>query len=301
LNHKVGRTTGEIVALVLAASVASIVAISIIAFLSLERDQRHGSNKDAAESHYSGSADNRFYRDCFVPFDVSATVECIADEIEAQHQTYTDQHDLNAQQDMELWARGMLWLAGATFVASVIGVVYVRNTLLESRRTSKAELRAYVMLEGIDAKEVSASESDKTDVRFFVRWKNAGQTPARRIRWDINWRVFEDAFPEDFDWPPASNGGQSATIGPGQVSHDISQLIPGADLGNVKFKDDWFLLMWGWIEYFDVFDSERRRTEFCVDIEVGGKESGNRTYSFNTDTEHNGTDDECLKKPLTKA
>lgn len=301
MRYNAGRNVGEGVTLLGVFIVALAVAIGIILYLSKQSGVRHGGNQDKAESHYSESSENRFYRDCFVPFDVSATVECIADEIETRRETYTDHHDLNAQQDMELWARGMLWLAAATFVASAVGVVYVRNTLLESRRTSKAELRAYVMLDGIEPKEVKVTKADKPDARFFVRWKNAGQTPARRVRWDVNWKVFEGAFPSDFEFPASEDGGQSATIGPGQVSHDISQLIPSVDLSNVKFKDDWFLLMWGWIEYFDVFDKARRRTEFCVEVEVGGDDEGNRTYSFSTDTDHNGTDEECLKKPLTKA
>jgi hypothetical protein len=190
-------------------------------------------------------------------------------------------------------------------VMGAIFLIWTLNAAREANRiaaeTAESQLRAYVVLDDIDHEEIPHPAGRDPDLRVFVRWKNAGGTPARSVRWDINRTILAGNLPSNFGFPPLDIGTKAATIGPGQVTKDVSLLIDAIDVGNAHYRGE-SLYVWGWVEYSDVFiGTPRRRSEFCVEVSLQSKDGGGLDYRNHTETEHNGNDDDCLKRPMTTA
>jgi hypothetical protein len=183
--------------------------------------------------------------------------------------------------------------------AAIVAAEAAVQANIDTREVSQRQLRAYVTLDDIRPVNIGRPNHTDDDLRIYIRWKNAGQTPARNIRWDVNHGVF-NVVPADFDFPPSKSAGiRQATMGPGQITRDISHLVAGVDASNAGFRDD-VILVWGWIEYSDAFNgTPRHRTEFCVAIDITLGDKDVRKCEILTDTDHNGADDDCLKQPLT--
>lgn len=83
--------------------------------------------------------------------------------------------DLKAQESMAFWAAAMFWATIGTVVVAGIGLIYIRKTLLETRRIGQAETRAYLSI-----------KSGKYDAAGGWLWleveiENFGNSPARNV------------------------------------------------------------------------------------------------------------------------
>ena len=60
------------------------------------------------------------------------------------------------------------------------------------------------------------------------------------------------------------------------------------------------VLVWGWVEYDEVFGNSRRhRTEFCYQLVVTGSPAS--WVGFSQYRAFNGADEDCTKKPTPLA
>ncbi|WP_417434246.1 hypothetical protein [Hoeflea sp.] len=197
-------------------------------------------------------------------------------------------------------------------VISAIGLTMLYLTLAETRNAttavvrsnesfilaSNAQLRPYVFINDIGCEVEPRGDLTEHDIRVFVTWKNCGQTPTVRAMWDLNFRHdTSDSLPQDFTYPQSNDRG-SVVLGPGQESRDVSIVIPGS---KVELARSGYgrIFLWGWVEYSDNFPNTlRHRTEMCVILEPTDDD---RICLPHTCDHHNGADEECLKKPITKA
>jgi hypothetical protein len=106
--------------------------------------------------------------------------------------------------------------------------------------------------------------------RITAVFENTGTTVARRFTGTASIVMWKGLLPEDFKYPDRMEAiAPNAFVAPRlkipfPVDIAIQDLL---DIMNKKMRG----FIYGWVEYDDVFTSSaRRRTEFCVEIEVIG-------------------------------
>src|SRR5690606_8071955 len=95
---------------------------------------------------------------------------------------------LRAQQDMALWALGVLLVSVASTGVSLVGVFLLIISLSQTRRAIKdtrelgeAEVRAYVTCTECQISNVATGYAPKASIKL----RNSGQTPAANVRTKI--------------------------------------------------------------------------------------------------------------------
>lgn len=135
-------------------------------------------------------------------------------------------------------------------------------------------------------------------------WENTGTTPTRSGRSHVNWKFFDRAIPDDFDFPDYDELGNPIQtydvfgpliVGPRATALSALLDIEASVLRQVRDLQG-KLLIWGWAEYDEVFtDSRRHRTEFCYQLVVTGSPAS--WVGFSQYRAFNGADDDCLRRP----
>lgn len=167
-----------------------------------------------------------------------------------------------------------------------------------AQRNSIAQLRPYIVVDGIKCRFEPNPANIESDVRVFVQWRNYGQTPATAMKWGLNSKVTvgSSGLPSSFDFPDGDI--EFSSLGPTQESRDISIIIDGGEYRAAK-SGIGQIFMWGWVEYSDGFpETPRRRSEICVRLDPV---EDDRIFLPNTHETHNGADTDCLKPPMTAA
>jgi hypothetical protein len=116
--------------------------------------------------------------------------------------------------------------------------------------------------------------------------------------------VFDSAMPKDFRYPDRIEADQPAGVVGPNVPVVFPLDIAIADIVDIQNSRKSGYL-YGWAEYDDIFpDTPRRRTEFCMLIDVFGdphhipaERGGPSVLGFVARGPYNGTDDECFYKP----
>lgn len=136
-------------------------------------------------------------------------------------------------------------------------------------------------------------------------WENAGTTPTHNGRSRINWRYFDRAVPDDFDFADYDDGGTRVAgdelslpivLGPRGISFAPAIVVQGSTVRMVREMQG-KVLIWGWAEYDDVFDNTRRhRTEFCYEMNVTGSSTSSH-IGFSQYRRFNGVDEDCEREP----
>lgn len=135
-------------------------------------------------------------------------------------------------------------------------------------------------------------------------WENTGTTPTRSGRSHVNWKFFDRAIPDDFDFPDYDELGNPIQIydvfGPLIVGPRATALSALLDIEPSVLRQvrdlQGKLLIWGWAEYDEVFtDSKRHRTEFCYQLVVTGSPAS--WVGFSQYRAFNGADDDCMRRP----
>lgn len=107
-------------------------------------------------------------------------LKCAVNQLKAYNQQDSRDQDLKAQQDMAFWAEWLFYVTvifgSVGAVLTIIGIWYVRNTLLEIRRIGEAEIRAYISCLG------GNFEFDPQKLIINVKLKNTGQSPTSPIK-----------------------------------------------------------------------------------------------------------------------
>jgi hypothetical protein len=142
--------------------------------------------------------------------------------------------------------------------------------------------------------------------RIAAVFENTGTTVARRFTGTANVVMWKGPLPEDFKYPDRMEAiAPNAFVAPRlkipfPVDIAIQDLL---DIMNKKMRG----FIYGWVEYDDVFTSSaRRRTEFCVEIEIIGNplvvpsKGAPAPLGFAGYGRYNATDEDCFYKPGQK-
>lgn len=207
-------------------------------------DKRHQAQRAA------NNAAQKNYQECVSKPTPQEAVECYQRSEQTSREDQRADQDLNAQREMADWAEGMLWatlfVGISTIGITALGVVYVRETLWETRRIGKSQVRAYVVLADYYI------EGSLQPPKFVLEFKNTGQSPARDVRARIGYSTEPIVLPMQVN-----------------LAEPHSKLEIGAGLPQkIEFqppdltRDNLMLLLYGddpaWlacrVEYYDVFD-----------------------------------------------
>ena len=183
------------------------------------------------------------------------------------------------------------------------------GTLNHFERTAIGELRAYVSIKEMTMDQfrgpgrISIASpnvlvpGDIQSYRISGMLENGGPTPIRNGFVNINHALRAGGLPADFNFPDGEKT-ERATIGAKGLFHTPGFFIQISDVQTVVAKNN-RLFVWGWIDYNDVFEgTERRRTEFCFEIEADERTNGGDFYMrFYPYSRFNGADGDCMRKP----
>jgi hypothetical protein len=171
--------------------------------------------------------------------------------------------------------------------------------------------RAFVFIDGFNVELTTALDSDipnyewipsryRKDPGLYItrfaaqpRWKNGGNTPTDRLAIQIDWRMFSDGIPPDFEFPYRDGPGP-LFLAPQAVEPTSYLVIPPAqalvDWGNNPAGVEPAILIWGRADYRDVFD-KAHFVEWCYWLRFSRPRRGDRmTASFIQWGQYNRTD-----------
>lgn len=181
--------------------VIGLVIVFIFAF-EVASSRERARYEQQRTSEYAGNAEADIRRTC-IGVDDSAQAECIRQVVETGNEHQRAERDLSAQQEMARWAFYMLAVSSAGLVITAVGIYYVRDTLIETRKSvqvtreiGEAQVRAYL---SIRPTVIPSMEGAPLDHRrsFEVEIENAGLTPAR----NVNAVVYADWLPRNLPSP----------------------------------------------------------------------------------------------------
>lgn len=167
---------------------------------------------------------------------------------------------------------GLLLLAFIPLIAGVVaarkgarggGVVMPEIVMPESSgdRDNEEEIRAYV---DVDEVEFIETPESKGIVKVKVTFRNTGQTPAFKVRSAIEIGIRDEAD-EDLvpvmPLPGRSANSAKPRLGRDATLVDIVDCDSTPKLSDRVMEGDASIVVWGWVEYVDVFD-RRQKTAF---------------------------------------
>lgn len=129
---------------------------------------------------------------------------CLVEVFQADPDALREKFDLKAQQDMALWAFGMLLVSMVGVIITAAGTIYIAATLKEARETTKAakisaeearkatitaqeavavarEMGRHQVASYLGVESCSLVYTGDDSFKLCIRIKNTGQTPARDI------------------------------------------------------------------------------------------------------------------------
>lgn len=192
-------------------------------------------------------------------------------------------------------------------VADRSAVAAQKSAEIAERALNSTE-RAFVFMKNIYASPVYDPTESIVGWDFHVVWENSGATPTQFMVSRKQWMIWpEGNIPDDFNFPDIGSPFQSKSyIGPKAVIDAGALQVSNEMLATVADSPA-RMLIWGWAEYNDIFSpTVRHRSEFCAEVAVDGSleiEPNDRIkppFVFLVYKQHNGTGDECYRKPTTK-
>lgn len=163
----------------------------------------------------------------------------------------------------------LLLLALLILLALALAARKAARALNAARRQEESELRAYV-----DVDKLEFVDSPETDgvVKVKVVFKNSGQTPAfnSRSAAQVNVREVTNGAAIPF-MPPPEGAADSATprLGRDATSASIVKCETTRNIADRITSGEAVILVWGWTEYVDIFDRERKTAfQYLSDAEA---------------------------------
>lgn len=189
------------------------------------------------------------------------------------------------------WAHWFQAEAGIELAQSLLGDI--RDAIFTSNR-------AFVFLKKIEYQFIGDNLS-RTIVKwkFVPHWENGGITPTKDMANHISFAVFDRPIDLGFEFSDYGDPEVGHTmIGPKAIMHAAHIDVPVDVLEKVR-NGEVHAYIWGWADYNDMFPStDRHRSEFCVELVVhGDARTENCHFVFRQHRQHNGFDNECLRKP----
>ncbi len=191
-------------------------------------------------------------------------------------------------------------IMGAQLGAAQVAANAARDGVAVAKSSAIAVNRAYVGFDGgIIVPSFDAPTGVVNGFRILISVKNGGETPTRKVAGSGTLQPLPIEPDQGFDyslqswkfWPE---------ISPKEVRHfDAPLFFPSAWQRFTNHSFPYYF--WGWVEYYDVFDSsDRHRTEFCFKLNISGTLE-NRRYSISLTPigPHNATDKDCIYEAQT--
>jgi hypothetical protein len=255
-----------------------LIAIALKATWDLSASHTaYSQTADQKAQDYAESAQDRISRTC-VELSPAESAECIREIIETTKEAQTAQHDLAAQRSMALWAAAMFWATVSTVVVAAIGIYYVRNTLMETRRIGQAQVRAYLADDGFNVGWAKADDGRPIVDNIEAIWKNTGLSPALSCRINL---ILTGLLPEEAEKPIQGNANapESQKLGTISIAAGARALCGGTSL-SADQTADWLegrniLVVHSFAVYKDVFGNTWR-TETCHQMVHVERPEGNK-------------------------
>jgi hypothetical protein len=200
--------------------------------------------------------------------DIAERAKCEAEIIKATREAQHDAHDLNAQRDSANWGFWMMMATGAGLAVSGIGLAALfvslsqtRTAIKDNREIGEAQVRAYLILEGIDfefGKAIASGQFSEINAVQF-KWRNRGDSPAKNVKLQA---FYDFVSPGDCDSPlPETIGflaempfGQSGmSRGQGKICQGPGPSIENLMLWHAGKRE---FLLYCAATYKDVFDKK---------------------------------------------
>jgi hypothetical protein len=266
---------------------ATLLAASAVVF-GIVIDQKSQLQKIYAKYQENAANDRRqagkeIYEACNRITPEAARSDCIVHELETAAAKYTADKDLQAQQDMGLWAQAMFWASVAQIFLAGAGIYWIIQTFDQTQEALRlggvtaraaedsvdvtldigvAQTRAYVV-----------PETCKIGVRHdrpfaTIRLKNCGQTPADNVvvsaaQWFMKGSVAKVGYSDDAVRLPKETLGAGGTTS-FETTPEIDENIEGDGGVSVTVEamlhtGKHFYIIFGFVEYDDIFENRWQR------------------------------------------
>lgn len=222
----------------------------------------------AAKAH--SEAKNEFERRCAVLSIPEEITRCYSDVVQSAREPQRSEEDLQAQKQMANWALALLVVSSVlgllSLIAAVVGVVLIRDTLVETRRIGEAQIRAYVWTSGADFSIAAYLNGPITcDIRLSLQ--NTGSTPANIVQFSCTAGIIKSDYTGRLDkfhlidriMTQPGTGSQYIPAGGGTYVPTLNKLT--ADQIAKFTSGDYVAIVLGKIVFNDVFNKR-----FCVEI-----------------------------------
>ena len=179
-----------------------------------------------------------------------------------------------------------LRFAIASLWATIIGTALLLWTLIETRRTARSELRAYLFPDACNV-IVGVKVFNKGQAISFVAIKNSGSTPAHKVRHWSEIKIAAAINESEMISPKSLEGSHQSTIPPGgaiTANRLTKAKVTRAEIAAIK-NGSFFVFVYGAIEYLDVFDRPHR-TDYRLHYSGLWPPPENITISFCSDGNH---------------
>lgn len=189
-----------------------VLAVSVYWLMFYSMGASSARNDERAERYtaiYAADAAQQVKKDC-AGLAGNALAECAVAVVDATRESQRGESDLGAQWQAANWVLWATLIAGAQLIATIMGLVYIRETLLatvkavedtgeataamrESNQIMKDAnerlLRPYLNFE--DAKEPQKGQRFERGGKVPFVFKNFGQTPAKDVRFFLGWQIVQ--------------------------------------------------------------------------------------------------------------
>jgi hypothetical protein len=174
---------------------------------------------------------------------------------------------------------------------------YRRQAEIMDSQTNIARVqnRASIFLKTLRLEPSNWENGNPVAWRVIATLENSGTTPPRCLRYTMFGVVIPSESVRTLRFEPMHETAKSGFVGPKSSidihAADVHEVGPGKKT-----------LVWGWVEYDDVFEpSDRHRTEFCFEFGTGALvdlDDGDTTLlpEFLMHERHNGMDGDCMHK-----
>jgi hypothetical protein len=196
-------------------------------------------------------------------------------------------------------------VTAAVHAASNAGAIAdktAKTAIASYQIATEQQLRAYITVRKaalvrpgkFSTNEPSAVNSEHIHTYGLVAiLTNNGQTPATNVVINVSCQQLSNPFPENFDFPDSPLFGHGI-IGSHSEHRTPVVRVQAPELENMAPGSDWYF--WGWVEYNDVVDGPRHRTEFCFLVDRTLRSSTNElVVRFSPYSRFNAIDTDCLR------
>jgi hypothetical protein len=203
--------------------------------------------------------------------------------------------------ESEIASEATLQQMAAQSEAQEVTARAARDANKTTREALVSVQRAFIAQTGVMSYLPVIRDKKVTDLTLQLPWFNAGTTPIKKGRSQINWHGFPGwGLPNNFDFPDEGRVQPRQFVIPPKGLGTATMDLPITWLGYFKSGSLRFFV-WGWITYHDIFEGTPvRLSEFCYevkDVKTSSEDitspSTSTTWQIELCDEHNCFDEEC--------